>query len=350
VLKKHKLQKQTDSIEFITKAVVQDWSEFKNIIKNEPSISPEDRSAIIKIVDGAGSFIDKERQLKQLPVYKTLLTKVYPTLRRAKTEILTLKPKKSDATISILAKEITKNALPADTLKEAELMFAATLTPNLDEKEAIYLAATKKHDSQAAHNNLGAVYLEKALKVTGNARKDVVAKAITHLEIAKSKQENAEINANLGAAYLMIGQLDKAITALDAAAKFSPATEVDKRIKAMRGVTYIRKGDYNSANANLVNAFNEDAMVTYNRALAQLLVKDYAKAKASIEESIAANSNFAKSYYVAAVIAARQNRTADLAENLRKAIEKDAELRKRAISDIEFIAVFDNPVFKSAIK
>jgi len=49
-------------------------------------------------------------------------------LRAAKTEILTVKAKKTDAEISVLAKQITKAEVGGDALSFEELMYSATLT------------------------------------------------------------------------------------------------------------------------------------------------------------------------------------------------------------------------------
>ena len=51
----------------------------------------------------------------------------------------------------------------------------------VDEKEQIYLAATKKNDNWISHNNLGAVYMQKALR---DRDLDEVAKAETQFDIA----------------------------------------------------------------------------------------------------------------------------------------------------------------------
>ena len=76
-----------------------------------------------------------------------------------------------------------KVQLPADTLSFEELMYAATLTPSLEEKAAIYEAATKKGSNWNAHNNLGAAYIAQAIENPSNAAA-LADKALAQLEIA----------------------------------------------------------------------------------------------------------------------------------------------------------------------
>jgi hypothetical protein len=85
-------------------------------------------------------------------------------LRYAKTEILKVMDKKTDAEIAVLAKMIVDGRAPADTLIYGEMAYAAHLTPSLSEKEAIYKVATKQYPHFASHNNLGAVYLAMAIE------------------------------------------------------------------------------------------------------------------------------------------------------------------------------------------
>ena len=93
--------------------------------------------------------------MKRLKTYSKVFKDVYPKLRTAKTEILVVKDKKTDAEMSVLSKQVTQGSVSADTLSFEEMMYAATLTPSLEEKAAIYEAATKKGSNWNAHNNLG---------------------------------------------------------------------------------------------------------------------------------------------------------------------------------------------------
>lgn len=136
-MKKYDYKGKADSIQFILKPVVQDWAGFKNELATYEGITSEQKSEYMNIINGGGSFEDQEKQMKKLSTYKKVFKDVYPKLRTAKTEILTLKDKKSDAEIAVLSKQVANGSASADALSLEELLYSATLTPSLEEKEAI---------------------------------------------------------------------------------------------------------------------------------------------------------------------------------------------------------------------
>ncbi len=168
-MKKYDYKGKADSINFILKPVIQDWNEFKTVLSSYEGISSEEKAEYLNIINAGGSFEDNEKQMKRLKTYRKVFRDVYPKLRTAKTEILVVKDKKTDAEMSVLSKQVTQNAVSADTLSFEEMMYSATLTPSLEEKAAIYEAATKKGSNWNAHNNLGAVYIAQAMENPANA-------------------------------------------------------------------------------------------------------------------------------------------------------------------------------------
>ncbi|MEQ9007936.1 MAG: hypothetical protein RLP12_08640, partial [Ekhidna sp.] len=105
-----------DSIDFILKPVIQDWAAFKAALASYEGISADDKKAYNNIINGSGSFVEKEKEMQKLSTYKKVFNDVYPGLRSAKTEVLTVKPKKSNAEIAVLAKAIVNGEAEADTL------------------------------------------------------------------------------------------------------------------------------------------------------------------------------------------------------------------------------------------
>ena len=98
-----------DSIDFILKPVVQDWAAFKAAFAAYDGIECKMKKLeYTNIINGSGSFVEKEKEMKKLSTYKQVFKDVYPGLRSAKTEVLTVKPKKSNAEIAVLAKAITR--------------------------------------------------------------------------------------------------------------------------------------------------------------------------------------------------------------------------------------------------
>jgi outer membrane protein OmpA-like peptidoglycan-associated protein/Flp pilus assembly protein TadD len=341
---------QEPKIDFITKSKVQDWKLFKDSLATYAGLTDIQKSEINSIIDmNKGTFEDAEIALQKLSYYDSLLFVVYPKLRSAETEILTILPKKDIATINSLALAIAQGAENPNKLNDKELGYAATLTPILEEKEAIYKAATKKNDSWESHNNLGSVYLQMAKRVSNPKDKlAFVEKAITHLQISKNKFNSPENNINLAIAYAM--KEDKTTSALMlVAAGMVAKNESAKVVRAMNGAVFIKNGSYDPAITALNNSV-ADAVVTFNRGLAYLLNRNYDAAITSFNESVATDANYAYSYYGLAIAYARKKDEANMARNLGKAVKMDAKLKERAATDLEFLSYFDKDSFKNTVK
>jgi tetratricopeptide (TPR) repeat protein len=341
-----------DSITFVVKGKIKDWSDFKILLDSAKKLKPEQKSEILAIVDGTdGTFHQKEIQLQKLKSYKILVSEIYPKLRNAKTEVLTVKTRLTDAQIFVIAKKIIDGtATPSDTLSDTQLLYAATLTPTIEEQEAILTAATKKNDSYASHLNLGALILTKAKKEPNPANvSKLVENALVQFNLARTKAESAEVYLNLSSANLLKGDKITAMNYLTKAMQFPANTEVNKGIKAMQGVLDIKAGKYESATQNFMNA-GTDPKITYNRALSLLLKKEYSSAKSTFDESILVDANFALSYYGAAIAASKMNDVNVASEYLKKAFKLDDSLKAKALDDLEFVSVKDNQTFKDSFK
>ncbi|MDX2195688.1 MAG: hypothetical protein NW207_04665 [Cytophagales bacterium] len=351
-MKKYNYGNKADSISFIIKGKVKDWSDFRTMADTSSKLNDEDKSAIKSIIDSPeGTFRSKEAQLQKLASYKILLKNFYPMLRNARTEVLTVKPKKSDAQIFIIAMKIGNGSTDLqDSLSAEEMLYAATLTPLADEKEKIYLAASKKLDSYEAHNNLGALYIEKAIKEKDKSAQNTLAdQALAQFEIAKNKKETGVVYLNIATAKLMKGDKAGSIEAVTKARALPGNSDVLKGINAVNGVLDIKAGNYESALSNLSNAGNEN-LVVYNRALASLLKKDFTTAKAVYDEAKAADQNNAWAFYGAAITAVKMNDMMTMSENLKKAVTIDATLKAKALEDMEFDNVKAKTEFTDALK
>jgi tetratricopeptide (TPR) repeat protein len=337
-----------DSIKFILKPIVDDWNGFKNALASYEGISAEQKSEMLNIVNGPGAFEDKEKALSKVNGYKKMFKEVYPGLRSAKTEILNVKEKKTDAEISVLAKEIVAGTASADTLSIEELMYSASLTPDLSEKEAIYKAAITKADSWNAHANLGATYIAMA-KEDDSKASEYAGLAETQVDLANGKQESASAYATAASAYTMQGNLAKAKDALSKASSLSPDSETTQGMNGVKGYLELRTADYNSAVSSLSSA-DASADNAFNLGLAYLLSKDYDNALSSFGDAVSANSENADAYYALAVTQARKNNVEEVINNLKKAIELNAELKAEAIKDLEFQSYVANAGFSALLQ
>jgi outer membrane protein OmpA-like peptidoglycan-associated protein len=346
-MKKYDYKGAADSIKFILKPIVDDWSEFKNALAGYDKITSDEKSEYLNIINGGGSFEDQEKAMKKLKTYNKVFKDVYPGLRSAKTEILTVKDKKTDAEISVLAKQITSGQAAADALSFEELMYAATLTPSVEEKAAIYEAATKKGSNWNAHNNLAAAYLQLAMQNSANAS-GLVDKAAAQVEIAAKLRETPEVHANLATISLWKGNPYKAYSHATKALR-GASNDVTRGVNGVKGASEIYMANYSAAVSSTSSAVDTDVNL-FNKGLAQLLNKDFSNAASSFAESTRKNSNLAIGYYGAAVAAARSGNGDAVVSNLTSAVRIDSGLKDKALTDLEFAKFATTEAFRNALK
>ena len=339
-----------DSIDFILKPVVEDWTMFKEKLQAYKDLTDAQKQEYLNIINGSGSFEQKEDALQKLSTYRQVFNNIYPELRVAQTEILTVKVKKADPEIAVLAKQIAEGSVDADTLSDEELSYAATLTPSLQEKEAIYKAATKKNDSWASHNNLGAVYLQMAKDASSESQKNqYVEMAITQFEISLNKQESAEVYNNLAVAYLLQGNKAKAVEANQKSLGLNPSDDIVSGTSGVSGSLQLQSGLYSDAIASLSNA-EESTENLFNKGLAQLLNGEYQNSLTTFEEVVELNSDFALAHYGAAVASARLQNPEGVYEHIGEAVAINPELKETALNDLEFVDYAESEEFRNALK
>jgi hypothetical protein len=347
-MKKYDYKGKADSINFILKPVIQDWNEFKNVLATYEGITSEEKAEYLNIINAGGSFEDNEKQMKSLKTYRKVFKDVYPKLRTAKTEILVVKDKKTDAEMSVLSKQVTQNSVSADTLSFEEMMYSATLTPSLDEKAAIYEAATKKGSNWNAHNNLGAVYIAQAIENPSNAAA-LADKAQAQLEIAARLNEAPEVHANLASVSMLKGNAYAAYNHATKALSGGLQGDNAAGVNGVKGAAEIVKAQYAQA-VSSESAATDNADNLFNKGLAQVLNKDYQNGLTSFNEAIAKNSNLAIAHYGAAVASARLGNGDAVSSNLSNAVKIDPSLKEAALTDLEFAKFAATESFRNALK
>ena len=346
-MKKYDYQAKADEIKFILKPIVDDWTEFKNALASYTGITSDEKSEYLNVINSGGSFEEQEKQLKKLKTYNKVFKDVYPGLRAAKTEILTVKAKKTEAEIAVLAKQITQGQANADALSFEELMYAGTLTPSLDEKAAIYEAATKKGAYWNAHNNLGATYIAQAIENPSRAS-ELADKASAQLEIAAKVKETSEVHANMATIDLWKGNPYKAANHASQALN-GANSDVTRGVNGIKGACEIYMAKYDAAVRSESAAVETDVNL-FNKGLAQLLTKDYANATTSFGESTRKNANYAIAYYGAAIAAARSGNGDSVVSSLSSAVKIDPSLKDKALTDLEFSKFATTDTFRNALK
>ncbi len=107
------------------------------------------------------------------------------------------------------------------------------------------------------------------------------------------------------------------------------------------GLINLLQGNYNQA----VGAYGNNQ--TNNAGLAQLLVRDYNKAKQILESVENPNSTTA---YLLAIIASLTNNFNEVSTNLRTAISRDRSFAATAAKDLEFAKYRTNQEFRSIVQ
>lgn len=339
-----------DEINFILKPVVEDWSGLREALQEYDGLSQSEKQEYYSIIDGSGSFEEKEDQMHQLSTYNEVFRELYPDLRAAQTEVLTVKEKKTESQLSVLSKQVSEDAVDSDTLNEQELLYGATLTPSLDEKAAIYEKAIELHNSWVAHNNLGAVYLQQAMEASGSQMEDYLGQAQTHLETAVRMNDNAEAHGNLAIVYALQGNKEKAMDEITSASGMQPSMqESGASISAIKGAVEIMTADYDQAVSSLSNA-SESAENLFNLGLAQILTENYENAITSFEEALNLDSDFGLASYGIAIANARLQNESAVYEALSNAVSANSELRERAVTDLEFSNYDESEQFRQALQ
>ena len=311
-LKKAKIDAPIDA-----KYTAQDWEGFQELVSKS---NIQDKELILRVLSMYQDPAQREQEIKNISsVYKTLADEILPQLRRSR---LTLNYEiigKSDEEIAKLA-----SSNPSE-LNVEELLYAATLTNDPAKQEAIYTQATKQFPNDyRAFNNLGKLAYQ-----AGN-----VDKAESYFKKAASVNASPEVNMNLGLISLIKG--DKA-----AAETYFGKAAGTKELGESMGNLYIAQGQYERA----VNSFGDSK--TNSAALAQILAKDYNKAKNTL-----ANVERPDAYtdYLMAVLGARTNNSSMVTSSLKSAVAKDSSLAKKAATDLEFAKFFTNADFMNIIK
>ncbi len=290
--------------ELTSEFTAQDWEGFQKLV-SESNI--QDKELILSVLSMYKDPEQREKEIRNLSsVFDQLAEEILPQLRYSRISASINTIGRSDEEIKAQFKN------DPSVLSVDELLYCATLTDDVNEKEEIYAATVKYYPNDfRGYNNLG---MTKYVKGDYNAAKKNFEKA------AQLNPNSEEAKMNLGLLKMMNKDYAGAREAFGSAANA-------EGINDALGVYYLRQGDYQTA----VKAFGDSK--TNNAALAKLLVKDYSGAKATLEAVKAPN---ATTYYMLAVVAARTNNEQAVYANLRKAVALDGAMKERAAADKEF--------------
>ena len=282
----------------------QDWDGFKRLVQ---ASNIQDKDVILRVLEMYKDPAEREQQIRNMSAgFRELADGILPELRRSRLIINYETVGRSDEQI--------KEQYKADAaqLSADELLYAATLTNDANEKEAIYKKAAECYDKDyRAYNNLAVMAFNKGDE---NAAKSYVKQAFA------KNQKAPEGYANLALIALRNGNIAEAESNLSNAINANGFGEV-------MGNLNIAKGNYATAVKNFEGSKSNSA------ALAQILNKDYAAAVATLKDQKNAD---ALSDYLMAIVQNRQGNTAAAQDYLNSAIKKNSALSQYADNDLEF--------------
>lgn len=296
----------------------EDWDGFKKAME---ASTIADKDLILRVLTMYPDGETREKEIKNLSkTYTEVADKILPKLRRS---VLTLNVdvnSRTDEQISKLA------ASAPDSLSVEEILYAATLTQDINTKLDIYKKAETKYASDwRTSNNVGMVYLMQ------NKLNDAEA------EFKKAdalSANNPIIKNNMGIVARWKGDRKAAMDL------YKQASSAGPEVSYNMGIIEIQNGNYPAAVSDF-GAEND-----FNAALAKLLNGNNDGAMSTIDNS-KTDKDAAISFYLKAIAGARQSKADVLTSNLKVAIQKDASFKQMAKDDAEFIKFRDNADFKA---
>jgi len=289
------------------KYTAEDWDGFQQLVS---ASNIQDKDVILRVLSMYNDPEVREKQIRNISAaYRELADEILPQLRRSRLIINYQTIGRDDNQI-----QSTFESDPSK-LSVEEMLYAATLKDNVNDKENVYKKTTELYPNDyRAYNNVAAMEYAK-----GNT-----AEARNYIKKALNVKSNApEANANLGLIALHDGNIQEAQNYI---AKSSNANGFDEVL----GNLNLAKGDYSEAQKNLGEINSNSA------ALAQILNKNYSSAEVTLKNVVNPD---AMTDYLKAVLNARMGNNSEASKCLSNAIAKDPTLAQYAANDLEFAKI-----------
>ena len=284
----------------------QDWEGFMKLVQ---ASKIQDKDVILRVLSMYKDPQEREQQIRNMSEgFRELADGILPELRRSRLIINYQTIGRSDQQI--------KQQYAADPTKLSleELLYAASLTNDVNAKKAIYKKTTELYDRDyRAYNNLAALALNEGDEHTANS---YLSQAL------QANRKAPEAYANKAYINLTHGEI------AEAEHNLADATEANG-FNEIIGNLHIARGNYTNATDELFNDNN-------SAALAQLLNKNYVAAEQTLKAIKQPNG---LTYYLFAVLNARQGKNDTAAKYLKEALQKDPSLAEYAKNDLELAKV-----------
>ena len=284
----------------------QDWEGFMKLVQ---ASKIQDKDVILRVLSMYKDPQEREQQIRNMSEgFRELADGILPELRRSRLIINYQTIGRSDQQIK------QQYATDPTKLSLEELLYAASLTNDVKAKKAIYKKTTELYDRDyRAYNNLAALALNEGDEHTANS---YLSQAL------QANRKAPEAYANKAYINLTHGEI------AEAEHNLADATEANG-FNEIIGNLHIARGNYANATDELFNDNN-------SAALAQLLNKNYVAAEQTLKAIKEPNG---LTYYLFAVLNARQGKNDTAAKYLKEALQKDPSLAEYAKNDLELAKV-----------
>lgn len=284
----------------------QDWEGFMKLVQ---ASKIQDKDVILRVLSMYKDPQEREQQIRNMSEgFRELADGILPELRRSRLIINYQTIGRSDQQIQ------QQYAADPTKLSLEELLYAASLTNDVKAKKAIYKKTTELYDRDyRAYNNLAALALNEGDEHTANS---YLSQAL------QANRKAPEAYANKAYINLTHGKI------AEAEHNLADATEANG-FNEVIGNLHIARGNYANATDELFNDNN-------SAALAQLLNKNYVAAEQTLKAIKQPNG---LTYYLFAVLNARQGKNDTAAKYLKEALQKDPSLAEYAKNDLELAKV-----------
>ena len=280
-----------------------------------------DKQAISNVINSQLAPAERERRIKDMTVIYAEIEKLLEPLRRGEIVVTLYEPKKTDEEIARLSTQ------DPSQLDVKELLYAATLTEDLQTQLAIYKSAQQLFPQDfRGFNNAAYVYL----------KMENAEEAAKELERANQLAPNTGyVLNNLG----VIAAWERDVE--NAQSYFEAAQAQGMRVNYNTGNLMILKGDYQAALSSFAGR-----TCTHNIALAHLLAGNESAAMTNLDCA----PESAQVAYLKAVIGARRENNTMVFQNLRRAVQLDPAYKEEAKKDREFIRYFNVAEFQEIVR
>ncbi len=301
-LKSKKVETAEDFYTLMAKG--EDWDGFKRLMS---ASNIADKDLILRVLEMYSDKTKREQEIRNIAkTYSEIEDLILPSLRRTSIAMNYTVEGYTDEELTALA------MTSPSTLTVEELLFSATLFPDVSDKLAVYTSCSGAYSNDhRGYNNAGVCLMEMG-------RRNQAEEAFN---AARSlSPNNAAVLNNVGAIARQKGMTEEAASLF---AKAGSGAEVSYN----KGLVAITQGEYGSAISNMSGS------ASANLALAKLLNGDTNGAKTTLMN---AGDNSAISSYLLAICCARLDDAAGVKANVNAALTKDGTLKGKAQTDLEF--------------